>query len=79
MIQTKGTSYNFVTNGGWCADYFDPFDYLNVLFDGSKIQAANNNNYAYFNNCVVQRRSRSRFLALRLQLAPRRTRSSIRP
>ena len=50
VIQTKGTSYNFVTNGGWCADYFDPFDYLNVLFDGRKIQAANNNNYAYFNN-----------------------------
>lgn len=50
VIQTKGTTYNFVTNGGWCADYFDPFDYLNVLFDGSKIQAANNNNYAYFNN-----------------------------
>lgn len=50
VIQTKGTSYNFVTNGGWCADYFDPFDYLNVLFDGRKIQAANNNNYTYFNN-----------------------------
>jgi peptide/nickel transport system substrate-binding protein len=50
VIQTKGTSYNFVTNGGWCADYFDPFDYLNVLFDGRKLQPANNNNYAYFNN-----------------------------
>ena len=50
VIQTKGTTYNFVTNGGWCADYFDPFDYLNVLFDGRKFQAANNNNYAYFNN-----------------------------
>jgi peptide/nickel transport system substrate-binding protein len=50
VIQTKGTSYNFVTNGGWCADYFDPFDYLNVLFDGRKIQAANNNNYTYFDN-----------------------------
>ena len=50
VIQTKGTTYNFVTNGGWCADYFDPYDYLNVLFDGSKLQAANNNNYAYFNN-----------------------------
>ncbi len=49
VIQTKGTNYNFVTNGGWCADYFDPFDYLNVLFDGRKIQAANNNNYTYFN------------------------------
>jgi ABC-type transport system substrate-binding protein len=50
VIQTRGSTYNFVTNGGWCADYFDPFDYLNVLFDGRKIQAANNNNYAYFNN-----------------------------
>jgi ABC-type oligopeptide transport system substrate-binding subunit len=50
VIQTRGTTYNFVTNGGWCADYFDPFDYLNVLFDGRKIQANNNNNYAYFNN-----------------------------
>ncbi|MFL5953489.1 MAG: ABC transporter substrate-binding protein [Gaiellaceae bacterium] len=50
VIQTKGTTYNFVTNGGWCADYFDPFDFLNVLFDGRKIQDSNNNNYAYFNN-----------------------------
>ena len=50
VIQTKGTTYNFVTNGGWCADYFDPYDYFNVLFDGRKIQAANNNDYTYFNN-----------------------------
>ncbi len=49
VIQTKGTTYNFVTNGGWCADYFDPYDYLNVLFDGRSVQAANNNNYTYFN------------------------------
>jgi ABC-type transport system substrate-binding protein len=55
VIQTKGTSYNFTTNGGWCADYFDPFDYLNVLFDGRKIQAANNNNYAYFNNAAFNK------------------------
>jgi ABC-type transport system substrate-binding protein len=50
VIETKGTSYNLVTNGGWCADYFDPYDYLNVLFDGRKLQAANNVNYTYFNN-----------------------------
>jgi peptide/nickel transport system substrate-binding protein len=55
VIQTKGTTYNFVTNGGWCADYFDPFDYLNVLFDGRKIQAANNNNYTYFNSASFNR------------------------
>jgi len=50
VIQTKGTDYNFVTNGGWCADYFDPYDYFNVLFDGRKIQASNNNDYTYFNS-----------------------------
>jgi ABC-type transport system substrate-binding protein len=55
VIQTKGTTYNFVTNGGWCADYFDPFDYLNVLFDGRKIAAANNNNYTYFNNAAFNK------------------------
>ena len=75
VIQTRGTTYNFVTNGGWCADYFDPFDYLNVLFDGRKLQAANNNNYAYFNNARSTRasimRRRSRALP-----APLRTRSS---
>ena len=64
VIQTKGTTYNFVTNGGWCADYFDPFDYLNVLFDGRKIQAANNNNYTYFNNRDVQQAARRCLCAL---------------
>ena len=55
VIQTKGTTYNFVTNGGWCADYFDPYDYLNVLFDGRSIQAANNNNYTYFNSAAFDK------------------------
>jgi ABC-type transport system substrate-binding protein len=55
VVQTRGTTYNFTTNGGWCADYFDPFDYLNVLFDGRKLQAANNNNYAYFNSAAFNK------------------------
>ncbi|HEU5361956.1 MAG TPA: ABC transporter substrate-binding protein [Gaiellaceae bacterium] len=55
VIQTRGTSYNLTTNGGWCADYFDPFDYMNVLFDGRKIQAANNNDYSYFNNAAFNK------------------------
>ena len=50
VIETKSTTYNLVTNGGWCADYFDPYDYLNVLFDGRKIQAQNNTDYTYFNS-----------------------------
>ena len=69
VIQTKGTTYNFVTNGGWCADYFDPFDYLNVLFDGRKIAAANNNNYTYFNNASFNKGLERRRLALGLRRA----------
>src|SRR6185312_11541059 len=52
---TKGTTYNIGASGGWCADYFDPFDYINVLFDGRKIQAANNNDYSYFNNAAFNK------------------------
>jgi ABC-type transport system substrate-binding protein len=50
VVGTKGTSYDMTSNGGWCADYFDPYDYLNVLFDGRSIQPANNVGYTYFNN-----------------------------
>jgi peptide/nickel transport system substrate-binding protein len=50
VVGAKDTTYNFTSNGGWCADYFDPYDYLNVLFDGRNIQANNNVFYTYFNN-----------------------------
>jgi peptide/nickel transport system substrate-binding protein len=36
--------------GGWCQDYPDPYDYINVLEYGGSIQPEHNNNYAYFNN-----------------------------
>jgi len=47
-LETKGTSYN-IARAGWCADYFDPFDYINVLLDGRSIQANNNTNMSYLN------------------------------
>jgi peptide/nickel transport system substrate-binding protein len=50
VVGTPKTNYNFTSNGGWCADYFDPYDYLNVLFDGRTIQPNNNVFYTYFNN-----------------------------
>lgn len=50
VVGSKTTTYNFTSNGGWCADYFDPFDYLNVLFDGRNIQQNNNVFYSYFNS-----------------------------
>jgi ABC-type oligopeptide transport system substrate-binding subunit len=55
VLETKGSTYDFVTNGGWCADYFDPYDYLNVLFDGRTIQATNNVDYTFFNNAAFNK------------------------
>lgn len=40
---------------GWIADYFDPFDFINVLLDGTTIQETNNSNYAYFNDAKYNR------------------------
>lgn len=45
----KGTEMDIFAIG-WIADYFDPFDFINVLLDGTTIQDANNSNYAYFNS-----------------------------
>ena len=47
-LGTKGTSYN-IARAGWCADYFDPYDYINVNLDGRTIQANNNTDLAYLN------------------------------
>ena len=33
---------------GWVADYPDPFDFVDVLLNGSNIHATNNNNYSYW-------------------------------
>ena len=48
-LGTKGVDYD-LGRAGWCADYFDPFDYINVNLDGRSIQAANNVDYAYLNS-----------------------------
>jgi peptide/nickel transport system substrate-binding protein len=47
-LQTRGTTYD-IARAGWCADYFDPFDYINVQLDGRSIQAKNNANMSYLN------------------------------
>ena len=48
-LGTKGVDFD-LARAGWCADYFDPFDYINVNLDGRSIQDANNVNYAYLNS-----------------------------
>ena len=45
----KGEPYD-IGDDGWLADYADPYDFINVLLDGSTIHATNNNNLAYFND-----------------------------
>jgi peptide/nickel transport system substrate-binding protein len=47
-LETKGVDYN-IARAGWCADYFDPFDYINVNLDGRTIQANNNTDMSYLN------------------------------
>jgi ABC-type oligopeptide transport system substrate-binding subunit len=39
-----------ITLEAWGADYNDPYDFLNILLDGSQIDSTGNNNYAYYNN-----------------------------
>ena len=39
-----------VTLEGWGADYSDPYDFINILLDGSQIDSNGNNNYAYYNS-----------------------------
>jgi peptide/nickel transport system substrate-binding protein len=35
---------------GWNADYADPFDFINILLDGTTIHETNNVNFSYFND-----------------------------
>jgi peptide/nickel transport system substrate-binding protein len=53
-LKTKGTDYN-IAHSGWCADYFDPFDFINVNFDGRSIQQTGNVDYFYFNNSAFNK------------------------
>jgi peptide/nickel transport system substrate-binding protein len=39
-----------ITLEAWGADYNDPFDWINILLDGTQIGPNGNNNYAYYNN-----------------------------
>jgi peptide/nickel transport system substrate-binding protein len=54
-LMTKATAtgpngYNITAYGGWCADYADGYDYINVNFDGRTLGDTGNTDYMYFNN-----------------------------
>jgi peptide/nickel transport system substrate-binding protein len=46
---TKGEPFD-IGFEGWIADYADPFDFINILLDGSTIHETSNVNFSYFNN-----------------------------
>ena len=46
----RGTDADMGVSMGWCSDYPDPYDWINVLLYGPSIQAENNVNYSYFNS-----------------------------
>jgi len=45
----KGNDADMGVNMGWCSDYPDPYDWINILLYGKGIQATNNVNYSYMN------------------------------
>ena len=45
----RGAAFDLTTEG-WLADYADPFDFINILLDGSNLTPDNNVNVAYYNN-----------------------------
>jgi ABC-type transport system substrate-binding protein len=51
----KGSDFDMF-NIAWFADYPDPFDFINVLLDGTNIQESNNSNYSYLNNAAYNKR-----------------------
>jgi peptide/nickel transport system substrate-binding protein len=45
----KGNDADMGVSMGWCSDYPDPYDWINILLYGPSIQADNNVNYSYMN------------------------------
>ncbi len=45
----KGNDADMGVNMGWCSDYPDPYDWINILLYGGAIQPTNNVNYSYMN------------------------------
>jgi ABC-type transport system substrate-binding protein len=52
----KGTDADMGVSMGWCSDYPDPYDWINILLYGKSIQDENNVNYSYFNSSLWNRR-----------------------
>jgi ABC-type transport system substrate-binding protein len=54
-VGTRGEPFD-ISHSGWGADYPDPYNFINVLLDGRRIQASNNVNESYFNTPSYNRK-----------------------
>jgi ABC-type transport system substrate-binding protein len=54
-VGTRGEPFD-ISHSGWGADYPDPYNFINVLLDGRRIQATNNVNESYFNTPSFNRK-----------------------
>jgi peptide/nickel transport system substrate-binding protein len=52
---TKGEPFD-IADEGWIADYYDAYDFLNVLLDGSNIPETGGNNFSFFNDPSFNKR-----------------------
>jgi ABC-type transport system substrate-binding protein len=52
----RGNDADLGVSMGWCSDYPDPYDWINILLYGKTIQAENNVNYSYFNHPTWNKR-----------------------
>jgi peptide/nickel transport system substrate-binding protein len=48
-----------IAQAGWCQDYPDPYDFMNILLYGQSIQAENNSNLAYFDTAKYNAKLRA--------------------
>ena len=49
VMGVKSTDLDMGVSMGWCSDYPDPYDWINILLYGPAIQTDNNVNYSYMN------------------------------
>ena len=54
-VATRGEPFD-IAHAGWGADYPDPSNFINVLFDGTRILETNNVNESYFNDPAYNKR-----------------------
>ena len=51
----SGNDADMGVSMGWCSDYPDPYDWINILLYGPSIQADNNVNYSVLQQFQVER------------------------